>query len=76
MDVARMSAAGAAKAKENALASGARPRPEGRVRERGWRPTRKRSGAGTERTEAARRRAIARARHSADRTMECVMKGS
>jgi hypothetical protein len=34
-----MSAAGEAKAKEYTRASGAKPRPEGRVREHGWRPT-------------------------------------
>jgi len=58
-----VSAAGEAQAKEDALASGAEPRPEGRVRERGWRPTRGRSGVAESRTEAARRLAIARARH-------------
>jgi len=46
-----MSAAGEAKVKENALASGAKPRPEGRVRERGWRPTREEYGSGKPRTE-------------------------
>jgi hypothetical protein len=35
-----MSATGEAKVKEDALASRAKPRPEGRVRERGWRLTR------------------------------------
>jgi hypothetical protein len=54
-----MSAAGVAKAKTDALANGAKPRPEGRVRERGWRPTRKAFGIAESRTEAARRRATA-----------------
>ena len=53
-----MSAAGEAKAKEDAFASGAKPRPAGRVRERGWRPTRQRPGIAESWTEAARRRAI------------------
>ena len=56
-----MRAPGEAKAKKDALVSGAKPRPEGRVRERGWRPTRGRSGIVEPRTEAARRRAIAAA---------------
>jgi hypothetical protein len=59
-----MNAAGEAKAKEHTLASGAKPRLEERVRERGWRPTRERYGFAESHAEAARRRAIARARHS------------
>jgi len=51
-----MSAPGKAKA-ENA--SGAKPRPEGSVRERGWRPTRQAHGIGLVPAEAKRRRAIA-----------------
>jgi hypothetical protein len=58
-----MSTAGEAKAKEHALVSGAKPRLEERVRERGWRPTRECYAFAQSRTEAARRRAIARARH-------------
>ena len=50
-----MSAAGEAKAEEDTLASGAKPRPEGRVRERGWRPTGEGRGYSGELTEAARR---------------------
>ena len=38
--------------------SGAQPRPEGPVRERGWRPTRRGYALAVARTEAARRRAI------------------
>ena len=57
-----MSAAGMAKAKEHAFASGAKPRLEERVRERGRRPIRERRGIAEPRTEAGRRRAIARAR--------------
>jgi hypothetical protein len=53
-----MSTPGEAKAKEDVLASGAKPRPEGRVRDRGRRPTRGRCGFGEPHTEAARRRAI------------------
>jgi hypothetical protein len=53
-----MSATGEAKAKKDALASGAKPRPEGRVRERGWRPTLELAHAEWV-AEAARRRAIA-----------------
>ena len=56
-----MSEAGEAKAKKDTHASGAKPKPEGRVRERGWRPTRGSYGLGESRTEAARRRAIAAA---------------
>ena len=58
-----MRAAGAARVKEDTLASGAKPRLEERVRERGWRPTRECYAFAQSRTEAARRRAIARARH-------------
>ena len=54
-----MSETGEAKAKEHALASGAKPRLEERVRERGWRPTGECSGNAGPLTEAARRRAIA-----------------
>ena len=54
-----MSETGKAKAKEHALASGAKPRLEERVRERGWRPTGECSGNAEPHTEAARRRAIA-----------------
>ena len=60
-----MSATGEAKVKEDALASGAKPRPEGRVRERGRRPTDKGRGILAARAEAARRRAIACDRHAA-----------
>ena len=55
-----MSAAGNAKAKEDALASGAKPRTEGRVREQGWRPTNAGLGCAKGGAEAARRRAIER----------------
>ena len=57
-----MSAPSKAKVKEDALASGAKPRPEGRVRERGRQPTCEPCGFATTRAEAARRRAIARDR--------------
>ena len=53
-----MSAAGKAKAEEDALASGAKPRPEGRVRERGRRPTNVCLGYAASGAEAARCRAI------------------
>ena len=56
-----MSETGEAKAKEHALASGAKPRLEERVRERGWRPTRACPGSAEPYIEAARRRAIAAA---------------
>ena len=56
-----MSETGEANAKKDTLASGAQPRPEGPVRERGWRPTRRACGSGDTRTEAVRRRAIAAA---------------
>ena len=56
-----MSETGVAKAKTDALASGAKPRPEGRVRERGWRPTRQRYRDAEPQAEAARRLAIAAA---------------
>jgi hypothetical protein len=52
-----VSAAGEAQAKEDALASGAEPRPEGRVRERGWRPKGESYVIAGPRIEAARRRA-------------------
>ena len=58
-----MSETGEAKAKEHALASGAKPRLEERVREQGWRPTCEGCGIAGPRAEAARRRAIA---HRAD----------
>ena len=47
-----------AKAKEDVLASRAKPRPEGRVCERGWRPTGGPAEFRNNVTEAARRRAI------------------
>jgi hypothetical protein len=53
-----MREAGEAKAKEDTHVSGAKPKPEGRVRERGWRPTRRACGIGIPGTEAARRRSI------------------
>ena len=56
-----MSETGEAKAKKDALASGAKPRPEGRGRERGWRPSCEGCGIAARRGEAARRRAIAAA---------------
>ena len=62
-----MSETGEAKAKKDALASGAKPRPEGRDRERGWRPTCEGRGYSGELTEAARRRAIERVRRAAGR---------
>jgi hypothetical protein len=52
-----MSAAAVGK-EQDALASGAKPRPEGRVRERGWRPTHAPFGVTDTASEAARRRAI------------------
>jgi hypothetical protein len=59
-----MSERGVAKAKEDALASGATPRPAGRVRERGRRPTRKGFADVEPVEEAARLRAIAHGRRS------------
>ena len=68
-----MSTAGEAQAKEDTVASGAKPRPEGPVRERGWRPTRRACEGGSARTEAARRRAIARGRRSTMRPLTLGM---
>ena len=59
-----MRAAGAAKAKEDTLASGAKPRLEERVRELGWRTTRENRGMFQKHAEAARRRPIERARRA------------
>ena len=59
-----MSAAGEAKAKEDAFVSGAKPRLEERVRERGWRPRNECLEIVANRTKAARRRAIARGRRA------------
>ena len=56
-----VSMAGEAKAKEDALVSGAKPRLEERVRERGRRLTGRCNGFAVRRTEAARRHAIAAA---------------
>ena len=42
---------------EDTRVSGAKPKPEGRIRERGWRPTRCRNEVGGRSMEAARRRA-------------------
>jgi hypothetical protein len=47
-----------AKAKEDTCASGAKPRPEGRVREHRWPPTTRAFGFEMQVMEAARRRAI------------------
>jgi hypothetical protein len=68
-----MSAAGEAKAKEDTLASGAKPRPEGRVRERGWRPTYERYEISELCPEAARRRTIAREADNAIRRASATM---
>jgi hypothetical protein len=57
-----MSAAGEVQAQDT-FASGAKPRPEGCVRERGWRPTPEGYAIGKLRAEAARRRAIPGGRH-------------
>ena len=46
-----------AQAKEDTFASRAEPRPEGRVGERGWRPTRIAAGFFEDRVSAARPRA-------------------
>ena len=46
------------KAKKDARASGAKPRPEGRVREHGRRPKRAGHAVARDRSEAARLRAI------------------
>jgi hypothetical protein len=54
-----MSATWMAKAREHALASGAKPRLEERVRERGWRPTCDAHVLAELCTEAVRRCAIA-----------------
>jgi len=53
-----MSAAGEAMAEEDTHASGAKPRPEGRAREQGWRPTNEFLGYAASGAEAARRCAI------------------
>jgi len=53
-----MSERGEAQVKEDALARGAKPRLEERVRERGWRPTGHRYGMSVLAAEAARPRAI------------------
>lgn len=53
-----MNAAGEAEDKKDTLARGAKPRPEGPVRERGWRPTRNGCGIYALYMETARRRAI------------------
>ena len=71
-----MSAAGEAKDKKDTLASGAEPRHGGRVREQGWRPTNERSQIAGPRTEAARRRAIARARLSTARSPQKRSEGA
>ena len=71
-----MSTVGEAQAEEDTLASGAQPGPEGRVRERGWRPTRRSYGIGEPLTEAARRRAIERARRSTVRPAGRAMEGA
>jgi hypothetical protein len=47
---------------EDTRVSGAKPKPEGRVRERGWRPTRRGNEVRERPMEAARRRAIERGR--------------
>lgn len=60
-----MSAPGEAKVKKHARASGAEPRPNGPVRERGWRPTHEGFGLARASKEAARRRTIAHAADSA-----------
>jgi len=54
------------KAKEDTHASGAKPKPEGPVREHGWRPTRVRFGTVAARQEAVRRRAIEGGRRRGD----------
>ena len=71
-----MSTAGKAKAKEDTLASGAKPRPAGRVRERGWRPTCEGYGVAEAPTEAVRRRAIARARQTVVRLAAGYIEGA
>ena len=70
-----MSETGEAKAKEDTLTSGAKPRLEERVRERGWRPTREGYGFAEPRTEAARRLAIARARRSTAQAIDRFTEG-
>ena len=59
-----MSAAGEAKDKEDVLASGAKPRLEERVRERGWQPSSLCREFAMLDATAARRRAIGRSRHA------------
>ena len=66
-----MSAAGEAQAQDT-FASGAKPRPEGRVRERGWRPTPQRYAIGKPRSEDARRCAIPGGR----RAQACITKST
>ena len=56
-----MSERGEAQAKKDTHVSGAKPKPEGRVRERGWRPTRKVFELAAACKEARRPRAIAAA---------------
>ena len=53
-----MSAACEAQAEKDTHASGAQPRLEERVRERGWRPTSESQKDAVSSSEAARRRAI------------------
>ena len=65
-----MSPAGKAKAKEDVLASRAKPRPEGRVCERIWRPTGGYQEFSEKFMEAARRRATERALHAYIRNTE------
>ena len=71
-----MSAAGEAKGKEAVLASGAKPRLEERVRERGWQPSRLCREFAMPHATAARRRAIACARHSVSRTVSRYKEGA
>ena len=68
-----MSETGEAKAEVDTVASGVKSRPEGRVCERGWWPTRKGYAIAAPRTEAARRLAIA---HAADTATDPMRVGS
>ena len=70
-----MSAAAKGQDKEYAVASGAKPRPEGRVRERGRRPTTRRVEFAAPGKEAARRSAIERARRADGRAAVRVQRG-
>jgi hypothetical protein len=65
-----------AQGKEHDLASGAKPRLEERVRERGWQPSRRWREVAMPAATAARPRAIARARHTKSDTANRCKEGA